>query len=36
VIIIFNGFNVFVGEHHQNWNITGTSLSPLQHLLSQR
>lgn len=29
VIIIFNGFNVFVGEHHQNWNITGTSLSPL-------
>ena len=21
-IIVFNGFNVFVGEHHQNWNVT--------------
>jgi amino acid transporter len=23
LIIIFNGFDVFVGEHHQNWNVTG-------------
>ncbi|KAK0117040.1 hypothetical protein ONS96_012882 [Cadophora gregata f. sp. sojae] len=22
IIIIFNGFNVFVGQHHQNWNVT--------------
>ncbi|KAF4637758.1 hypothetical protein G7Y89_g332 [Cudoniella acicularis] len=22
MIIIFNGFDVFVGEHHQNWNVT--------------
>jgi amino acid transporter len=22
MIIIFNGFHVFVGEHHQNWNVT--------------
>lgn len=21
IIILFNGFNVFVGEHHQNWDI---------------
>jgi hypothetical protein len=23
LIILFNGFIVFVGEHHQNWNVTG-------------
>ena len=23
IIIIFNGFNVFIGQHHQNWNVTG-------------
>jgi amino acid transporter len=22
LIILFNGFHVFVGEHHQNWNVT--------------
>ncbi|KAH8687591.1 amino acid permease/ SLC12A domain-containing protein [Tricladium varicosporioides] len=22
MIIIFNGFKVFVGQHHQNWNVT--------------
>jgi len=22
LIILFNGFDVFVGEHHQNWNVT--------------
>jgi amino acid transporter len=22
IIILFNGFHVFVGEHHQNWNVT--------------
>ena len=26
MIIIFNGFNVFVGEHHQNWNLTSKFL----------
>jgi len=26
MIIIFNGFHVFVGEHHQYWNVTGMSL----------
>jgi len=25
IIIIFNGFHVFVGEHHQYWNVTGMS-----------
>ncbi|KAH6683029.1 amino acid permease/ SLC12A domain-containing protein [Halenospora varia] len=22
MIIVFNGFHVFVGQHHQNWNVT--------------
>jgi yeast amino acid transporter len=26
MIIIFNGFHVFVGEHHQNWNVSGEYL----------
>jgi amino acid transporter len=26
VIIIFNGFDVFVGEHHRKWDITGRPL----------
>jgi amino acid transporter len=32
MIIIFNGFNVFVGEHHQNWKVTGMSLFSSKHL----
>ena len=24
MIILFNGFDVFVGEHHSHWNVTGT------------
>jgi amino acid transporter len=24
MIIVFNGFDVFVGEHHSHWNVTGT------------
>jgi amino acid transporter len=28
MIIIFNGFHVFVGSRHQNWNVTGVSSPP--------
>jgi amino acid transporter len=30
LIIVFNGFHVFVGSHHQNWNVTGMSFSQLK------
>jgi yeast amino acid transporter len=35
IIIIFNGFNVFVGEHHSHWNITSMfSSTPLKLSIS--
>lgn len=27
IIILFNGFNVFVGSRHQNWDVTGTFIN---------
>lgn len=34
IIIIFNGFHVFVGQHHQNWNVSG-KYHPFRNLGSQ-